>query len=271
MSADHPWTVYVKRAFQNWYNYGALILCGGLALILREPGWLLLGGGLELGYLYMMSGNPRFRRHVDSQIMAEQELDIEPLREQLWPHIEESLRQRYRELARLAERLEGETASELRKRDPFYIENKRKVAVLLANYLKIAMAVTRYNSYLSGVDQQGIVANIERLEQEISSADERVQQVKQKNIDVLRKRLDKLVKAKANSEYLIAQMETIEDTMQLVVDQAITLSDPRGMGSQIDNLLLNLQETELIAAEMEPFSELEHGFDEVIELPRERE
>lgn len=271
MSADHPWTTYVKRAFQNWYNYGALILLGGLALISWEPGYLLLGAGLELGYLYMMSTNPRFRRHVDSLITAERELDIEPLRELLWPRIEESLRQRYRELARLAERLEGETATELRKRDPFYIENKRKVAVLLANYLKIAVAVTRYKSYLSGVDQEGIVANVERLETEIAAADERVKKVKEKNIDVLRKRMDKLIKAKANSEYLIAQMETIEDTMQLVVDQAITLSDPKGMGTQIDNLLFNLQETELIAAEMETFTELEQGFDEVIELPRERE
>jgi hypothetical protein len=189
----------------------------------------------------------------------------------LWPRIEEALRERYGELARLTARLESEAATELRKRDPYYIENKRKIAVLLANYLKIAVAVTRYKSYLAGVDQDAIVANIERLESEVAEADERVQKVKQKNIDVLRKRLDKLVKAKANSEYLIAQMETIEDTMQLVVDQAITLTDPKGMGTQIDNLLFNLQETELIAAEMETFTELEQAYDDVIELPRQRE
>jgi len=82
--------------------------------------------------------------------------------------------------------------------------------------------------------------------------------------------MEKLIKAKANCEYLLAQMETIEDTMKLVIDQAITLSDPKGMGLQIDTLLLNLQETELVAAEMESFTELEQGLsDEIFPLERE--
>ena len=60
--ARHPWKTYLSHAFKNVYNVGALILAGGLGLIFMDsfgPGVLLLGAGLELGYLYMMSTNPR--------------------------------------------------------------------------------------------------------------------------------------------------------------------------------------------------------------------
>ncbi len=39
------------------------------------------------------------------------------------------------------------------------------------------------------------------------------------------------------------------------------------MGTQIDNLLQTLQDTDLIAAEMEPYAELEAGYNENLELP----
>ena len=50
-------------------------------------------------------------------------------------------------------------------------------------------------------------------------------------------------------------------SVSLTIDQAITLTDPKGMGMQIDNLLANLQETELITSEMEAFEELQAGMD----------
>jgi len=268
MSQRYSWTTYLKHAFNNWYNYISIGLIIGLALIFKQEGLLYLGAAAEIVYLYMCVSNPRYLRYVDSLIGEERELDIEPLREHLWPLIEDSLRQRFTKLAELANKFEGETISTLQKKDPFYQENRRKVAVLLANYLKIAFAVTRYQAYLADVDPEEIQLDIERLEEEILDASERVQQVKKKNIEVLTKRLEKLKKASANCTYLSAQMETIEDTMKLVVDQAITLSDPKGTGMQIDNLLLNLQETELVAAEMESFDELEQGLtDEVFHLP----
>src|SRR5690606_23343935 len=108
-------------------------------------------------------------------------------------------------------------------------------------------------------DDEKITDNIQRLEREIESASERVVGIKKKNIDILKKRLEKLEKASSNLEFLRAQMETIEDTMHLVVDQTTTQSDPKGSSMQIDNLLFNLQETELIAQEMESVMEFEDG------------
>lgn len=257
----HPWHVYLKRAFQNWYNYGAMGLAVGLALILQNEAPLYLGIAGELVYLYMMISNPRYLRHVDSQIEDENQLNVEALRNKLWPYIEDQYRARYMQLEQKAHRLDDEDISALRKRDPYYQQNLRKIAVLLANFLRIAMAVTRYTLYLRDINPETIKGNIARLEKESENADPRIKDVKSKNIEVLSKRLEKIERAMTNRDYLQAQMDTIEDTMSLTIDQAITLTDPKGMGMQIDNLLANLQETELITSEMEAFEELQAGMD----------
>jgi hypothetical protein len=255
----NPWQEYLKRAFCNWYNYGSLALMVGLALIFKNEAPLYLGVAGELIYLYMMITNPRYIRMIDSEIAHENELNVGELRNKLWPYIDEQYRARYLKLEQKANRLDDEDVSALRKRDPYYQQNLHKIAILLGSFLRIAMAVTRYGSYLRDVNAEEIKANIKRLEDETQSVDKRIQEVKAKNIEILTKRLEKIEKAKANSDYLQAQMDTIEDTMSLTIDQAITLTDPRGMGAQIDNLLTNLQETELITNEMEAFDEMEAG------------
>lgn len=267
MEPKYPFPTYLKHAFQNWYNYGGMILFGGLALILREPGWLFMGAGLEIGYLFMLSTNPRFQRVVDSELEDQKSLKVEEFAKSLWPHIDQDLRQRYTDLDNLSGRLSTDILPTSSDNRDMLKDNQRKVAVLLASYLKIAVAVTRYRHYLTGVNPDTINKDVARLTKEIDGADDRIKAVKQKNLEILKKRLEKIDKAKANCEYLAAQMEAIEDTMRLVVDQAVTLTDPKGMGTQIDNLLQTLQDTDLIAAEMEPYAEMEAGMSDELELP----
>jgi hypothetical protein len=267
MDPKNSFPTYMKHAFQNWYNYGGMILFGGLTLIFQEPAWLFIGSGLELGYLFMLSTNPRFQRLVDAELEEAKSLKVEELARALFPHIDQDLRTRYGELDSMAARLRTESLPSGAYARDLLKENQRKLAVLLASYLKIAVAVTRYRHYLGGINPDSIKRDVTRLEKEIESAGDRIKEVKAKNLEILKKRLDKIDKAKVNSEYLAAQMEAIEDTMRLVVDQAVTLTDPKGMGTQIDNLLQTLQDTELIAAEMEPYAEFEAGYSEELDLP----
>jgi hypothetical protein len=95
--------------------------------------------------------------------------------------------------------------------------------------------------------------------------------VKLKNIEVLQRRLEKIHKARANREYLAAQLQTIEDTLRLAVDQAITLSDPQGAGVQVETLLQNLQDSEQLASELDSLLDLDLGLDDDLDAaPRSR-
>jgi hypothetical protein len=269
VTPKNPFLTYVQAAFHNWYNYSGLILCGGMSLIFQNPGPVMFGTGLELAYLYFMATNPRFIRNLDAQLEDAKLLRIDVLRDKLWPHIDTPLQQKYRELEGMTRRLRAEYEGLGSKADAMQEDNYRKIIMLLASYLKIARAVTRYRGYLSGVNPDQIDKDIERLKKQCEGiTDERVLGVRKKNIDVLQKRLEKIEKARANADYLVAQMEAIEDTMRLVVDQAITLSDPKGSNIQIDNLLVTLNDTELVSTEMEYYDELEQGMaDDVIDLP----
>src|ERR671913_2581596 len=63
---------YIKAAFNarpmgmfvapNWVGLGAFALLGIL-----NPGFWAIGAGLELAYLFTLSGNKRFQRTVDAQ------------------------------------------------------------------------------------------------------------------------------------------------------------------------------------------------------------
>jgi hypothetical protein len=264
---------YVRRAFHNPYNYGCIMLALGLGVIDQNIGWVLIGTALEGLYLYFMASNPRFQRVVDSELEDQALVNVGKLKQSLWEYIDPSLRKRYSDIETMASRLKGDMENFAKIEDPLVKENLRKVATLMSSFLKLCVAITRYRNYLGTTDPKSLEKDITRLEEEALDADERVAAVKVKNVDVLKKRLEKITKARANVEYLAAQLETIEDTMRLVVDQAVTLTDPKGMSTQIDSLLYTLNDAELIAAEMEGFDELEAGLLSEIDapLPRSRE
>jgi hypothetical protein len=269
MTPKHPFLTYVQSAFHNWYNYSGLILASGMSLIFQNPGPVMFGAGLELAYLYFMATNPRFIRSVDARLEDAKLLKVDVLRDKLWPHIDRQLQDKYRELEQMTQRMRTEYEGMHGRGDAMQEDNYRKIIMLLASYLKIARAVTRYRGYLESVNPEQIKKDIARLQKQCEGvSEERILAVRKKNIDVLQKRLEKIEKAGTNWSYLMAQMEAIEDTMRLVVDQAITLSDPKGTGIQIDNLLVTLNDTELVSAEMEYYDELEQGMSEdVIDLP----
>jgi hypothetical protein len=261
---------YVRRAFHNPYNYGCLVLLGGVGLIDGNIGWFAIGAALEGLYLYFMASNPRFQRVVDSELEDEVLVNVDRLKSSLWEYVDPSLRKRYSDIEQLAGRLRKDMQNFSQLKDPLIKENIRKVATLMASFLKLCVAITRYRNYLGSTDPKALEKDISRLEEEALGADERVAAVKAKNVDVLKKRLEKVTKARANVEYLAAQLETIEDTMRLVVDQAVTLTDPKGMSTQIDSLLYTLNDAELIAQEMESFEELEAGLADSVDAPVSR-
>jgi hypothetical protein len=263
MSGRTSLLTYVKHAFQTYANYGLLLAVCLTAVLTRQAGWLAIGCGLELMYLYLLAANPRFQRVVDSQVGDQEQLNIAPLKARMLPLIAPDMQQRYTSLEQLTSQILGGNVVPALKRDPYFQDNQRKVATLLVSFLRIAFALTRYAQYLATNDPQKVQADIDRLEGEAMTSDERTQQVKMQNIDILKQRLDKINRAAANREYLTAQLKTIEDTLQLVVDQAVTLSDPKGAGLQVETLLQNLKDSEQISTEMDGLLDMDLGQDEI--------
>lgn len=68
MSGRYLWAAFNARPLgmplpPNWFGLAAFGLLGAFV----SPGFWVLGAGLELGYLLLLSGSARFRRTVDAQ------------------------------------------------------------------------------------------------------------------------------------------------------------------------------------------------------------
>ena len=68
MSGRYLWAAFNARPLgmplpPNWFGLAAFGLLGAFV----SPGFWVLGAGLELGYLLLLSGSERFRRTVDAQ------------------------------------------------------------------------------------------------------------------------------------------------------------------------------------------------------------
>src|SRR5262245_38612988 len=59
-----PWGMFVAP---NWIGLGAFGLLGATL----DPGFWVVGAGLELGYLLLLATNPRFQRVVAAQPLSE--------------------------------------------------------------------------------------------------------------------------------------------------------------------------------------------------------
>src|SRR5262245_47308144 len=122
--------VYAKRAFQTWPNYGLLLAICTTAVLTHQPGWLAIGAGLELVYLYLLSFNPRFRSVVEPELGDGEQLDLEPIKARVLPALSPELRERYSSLEALtADVRKGQVGSPLT-RDPYFLDNQHKVATL---------------------------------------------------------------------------------------------------------------------------------------------
>ena len=96
---------YVRAAFgarpigmlvpPNWVGLGAFALLG-----LINPGFWLLGAGLEVGYLYVLAGNPRFQRIVDGAQALAQQSDWKVRQESSVARLPRGDQARYREMQR---------------------------------------------------------------------------------------------------------------------------------------------------------------------------
>ncbi len=80
MPKPHGFFDYVRAAFSarpigmfvppNWVGLGAFALLG-----VANPGFWVLGAGLELGYLAVLATNQRFQRVVDAADASESDRD----------------------------------------------------------------------------------------------------------------------------------------------------------------------------------------------------
>jgi hypothetical protein len=262
---------FVKAAFKWQYNLIGLAGAALFALLSGSGMPLVLAAGLELIYLSVAPRSSQFRRLVRSWKYAEQKLRREMKLSTMFNEMPPELRTRYAALDTLCGGIRA-NYSHLSSTSQMFLEQmEQRLRGLLEAYLRLLYADFQHSEYLQTTDSGPIKQNLARLQRSLSTDPPQVQEINRRRIEILGKRLEKYQKVTENQKVVQAQCSAIEDALQLINDQSVTMRDPQQVSDQLDSLVHDVEQTEETVRQVEAVFEMATpGMDETLPpLPTE--
>lgn len=224
-----------------------------------EPASLILiGGGLELMLLSTIANNPRFIRAIN----AKYQKDIDAF------YKTKTLVEYYNALS-----LESQARfDKLRKRIKEVRDGYKKTGTnapqLVNNFLtKLNSIESSYARLLYFKDKfpqlageqimQKTVMEIDKLNQELKTSKGRLKQIKEKRLRLLQMRMDNYYKVGENREVIEEQLQTIEEMVEYIKDQPMSLQNTEREDIMIENLLFETEQTQESLEEIESLMQSE--------------
>lgn len=218
----------------NWFAIAAFVLLGAAI----NPGFWLIGAGLEGLYLWTLSRNARFRAVVDAesgdknwdsryQSLASH-LDAEASDAQL------AIEQQAREIVDLLAR---RNATELQIGDVRQLAWLHlKLLAARASILQVLAAATR--------ERRSLEEQERRIDARLAegNVDEELQRSLQQQLEVIRSRRAAHADAERRREIVDAELERLRQQISLVREQALLATDEYTVRSSLDALSASLNE-----------------------------
>ena len=242
---------YVREAFRarpigmfvppNWVGIGAFGL-----LSLLNPGFLVLGAGLELAYLGVLANNMRFQRWVQavyqSRTVRGWQARINGLIGQLSPEGQ----RRYRVLeVRCRAILEhqyrdGAISSGLDSQS----EGLGRLLWVYLRMLSMRQAIERIvrDSADAGEDSEQLAGRVRALEVQLKeqSLSDDLRRSLTGQVEILQQRLEKRKEAREKLAFVDAELVRIQEQVELVREQAVLATTPETVSQRIDQITSTL-------------------------------
>jgi hypothetical protein len=242
---------FVKEAFNIQYNWIALGGAAAFALVTGTAIPLALAGGLELMYLAVVSQHPRFQRLVRSWKFAEQQKLNEQKLGDMLRNLPPDMQGRYIKLAEVCRSIRG-NFSQLSSTSQIFVQQMdARLEGLLHGYARLLSAAFQQRQYVKTTDPDQITKEIAALQQHLNTDPPRVQDINKKRVEILSKRMEKYQKISENRQVVDAQCSAVEDVLQLVRDQSVTMRDPQQVSDQLENLVRDVEQTEQTVQQVE--------------------
>lgn len=218
----------------NWFALAAFGLMGAMV----DPGFWLIGAGLEGLYLWFLSSNARFRATVDAGNMQPQwdgryHALLDPLDDDA-RELQASMEQQAAEIVKLLSRV-GANASQ--------IGDVRQLAWL---HLKLLAARASLLQVLQVANRQR--HDLEAQEQRIAArlnqgdVDDELRRSLEQQAAVIRSRRAAHADAQRRRELVDAELERLRQQISLVREQALLATDEHSVAQSLDALSASLNE-----------------------------
>lgn len=262
---------YVRAAFNarpfgmfvapNWVGVAAFGLLGFL-----NPGFWLLGAGLELGYLTVLSTNGRFQRAIDATDQTGTERDWQRKISELLQSLSEGDRRRYNALAA---RCRGILEQQEQGGGVALEAQGAGLDRLLWMYLRLLVARTAIERVIGDASRsEPLDRRLHELEAQVASPDvsDDLRRSLSSQLDILRQRIAQQADAKEKIKFLDAEIIRIQEQVELIREQAALSTDPERLSERIDQIAATLGGTsQWIRDQQQVYGEME---DLLTEPPR---
>jgi hypothetical protein len=210
-----------------------------------NPGFWVVGLGVELGYLWTLGNNKRFRRFVNASRQLETKQQWQARVDSLIGHLNSEDQQRYRALE---ERCKTLLEQQLQMQSPsqgLQVQGEG-LGRLLWVYLRLLATRQAMNRIIRGAggspnesaDLEERIANLQSRLQETLTEDLRKSIAGQ--IEILQERLKRRGEAKDKLAFLDSELARIQEQVELVREQAVLSADPETLSKRIDEVTATL-------------------------------
>ena len=247
---------FVQEALKWQYNWIGLAGAALFALVSGTGMPLVMAAGLELIYLSVVPQSSAFRRLVRSWKYAEEKQRREVKLSAMFNELPPEMRKSYANLNAMCAAIRS-NYSRLSSTSQMFLEQmEQRLDGLLQAYLRLLFAGFQHIEYLHTTDPDLIKRDLAKLQHSIESDPPKVQEINRRRIEILNKRLEKYAKVGENQKVVEAQCAAIEDVLELIRDQSVTMRDPQQVSDQLDNLVHDVEQTEETVREVEAVFEM---------------
>jgi len=245
---------YLKAAFLMPANLVALGATAVAAVLTGEPAVLLVALGAESLYLGALSSASTFQRAVRAHDWADE--DPEKEAGALFDDLSPSQKEHYAALKGVRDRI-LENYRKLPGGRVLAATSEQQVDQLLVAFIRLVSTLNHYRKFLGTSDRRQVEQELRELEADAAAeGNPRLKDVKQRRVEILRKRVERFQKAEESRELVSHQLAGIEDLLKLTHEQSIAIRDPESVGRQLERLTEEAQSTEATVREMEQFLDI---------------
>lgn len=217
----------------NWFALAAFGLLGALI----NPGFWLIGAGVEGLYLWALSRNENFRRIIDSTSVGQQKWDsryqalVDPLDGDA-RDVQGALERQAAEIVQLLSRVGANESQIGDVRQMVWLHLKLLAA--RASLVEVLQVANRERRNLEEQEQ--------RLAERIKNADDELRRSLEQQVTVIQSRRAAHADANRRCNLVDAELERLRQQIALVREQALLATDEHSVAQSLDALSASLNE-----------------------------
>lgn len=247
---------YIKEALKEPANIGGLLVAGLGAVFAMtmgiDPAWVL-GATLvaEGTYLATVPASTFYRRLVDRRSRGQ----LAEVRKKERLELIKTFDPREREAVEYLSWMKNQIASNFKKfaglkEEPPQLHELENTWVAFVDLLD---EYRRRKNHLRSINRQAVENQLRQAERTWQQADEATKPLHEKNVEILRRRLQTFDDIERSVKRVEAQLQMIENFFGLVNDQVVTMPSPEYiMSLDFDSLLSSIEVTKDILSQTAP-------------------